>query len=84
MSSDACSTDRLQHNLRLLTKYESSTPRIEMNIGHWYLDEFGNKTREIKALDDAEEIRVRAQCEPHDRTKQIRTAVERLAQLTAF
>lgn len=55
-----------------------------MNIGHWYLDEFGNKTREIKALDDAEEIRVRAQCEPHDRTKQIRTAVERLAQLTAF
>jgi len=22
-----------------------------MLIGHWYLDEFGNRTREIKALD---------------------------------
>ena len=84
MSGDACSADRLQHNLRLLTKYESSTPKIEMNIGHWYLDEFGNKTREIKALDTVEEVRVRVQSEQHDRTKQIRAAAERLAQLTAF
>ncbi len=50
MSGDACSAD----DLRLLTKHEQSTPKIEMNIGHWYRDEFGNKTREIKALDTVE------------------------------
>jgi hypothetical protein len=34
------------------TTYESpSTPRIEMMIGDWYLDEFGNRSREIKARD---------------------------------
>ena len=27
------------------------TPGIEMVIGDWYLDEFGNRTREIKARD---------------------------------
>ena len=27
------------------------TPSIEMVIGDWYLDEFGNRTREIKARD---------------------------------
>jgi hypothetical protein len=27
------------------------TPGIEMVIGDWYLDEFGNPTREIKARD---------------------------------
>jgi len=33
------------------TNYERSTPRIEMNIGDWYHDEFGNQSREIKARD---------------------------------
>jgi hypothetical protein len=28
-----------------------TTPSIEMVIGHWYLDESGNPTREIKARD---------------------------------
>jgi hypothetical protein len=27
------------------------TPSIEMVIGPWYLDDFGNPTREIKARD---------------------------------
>lgn len=31
--------------------YQQSTPQIEMIIGAWYLDEFGNRTREIKARD---------------------------------
>ena len=84
MSSDVRKANMLQHNLRLLSKFESSTIKIEMNIGHWYLDEFGNRTREIKACDTVEKVRAWAQSEPHDRTKQVRTAEERLAQLTAF
>ncbi len=64
--------------------YNYAPPKIEMDIGHWYLDEFGNLTREIKARDAEEEARARAQAEPRDRTKQMRTAAERLAQLTAF
>ena len=84
MSSDANLADRLQHNLFLLSKYEPCTTKIEMNIGHWYLDEFGNQTREIKACDTVEKVRVWAQPEPHDRTKQVRTKAERLAHLTAF
>jgi len=55
-----------------------------MNIGRWYLDEFGNKTREIKTCDTVKEVRVWAQPEPHDRTKQVRKKAERLAELTAF
>ena len=84
MSGDVRAADMLQHNLRLLSKFEPSAIKIEMNIGHWYLDEFGNKTREIKACDTVEKVRAWAQSEPHDRTKQVRTAAERLAQLTAF
>jgi hypothetical protein len=84
MSSDARIADMLQHNLRLLSKYEPSTTKIEMDIGHWYLDEFGNRTREIKACDAVEEVREWAQREPRDRTKPVRTKAERLAQLTAF
>ena len=33
------------------TNYVPSIPRIEMNIGDWYRDEFGNQSREIKARD---------------------------------
>jgi hypothetical protein len=64
--------------------YNYELPKIEMNIGHWYLDEFGNRTREIKARAAEREVRVSAQLEPRDRTKQNRTAAARLAQLTAF
>ena len=80
MSSDARTVGRL----RFLPHYEPGAAKIEMNIGHWYLDEFGNQTREIKACHTVEKVRVWAQPEPHDRTKQVRTAAERLAQLTAF
>ncbi len=59
-------------------------PKIEMDIGRWYLDEFGIRTREIKARDAEGEMRVSAQLEPRDRTRQNRTAAARLAQLTAF
>jgi hypothetical protein len=77
MSSDACLAVRaLRHSYEL--------PKIEMNIGHWYLDEFGNRTREIKARDAEGKVRISAQLEPRDRTKQNRTATARLAQLTAF
>jgi len=27
------------------------TPKIEMLVGTWYVDEFGNQAREIRALD---------------------------------
>jgi len=33
------------------SQYSQVTPRIEMVVGDWYLDEFGNPTREIKARD---------------------------------
>ena len=75
MSSDACLAERA-------LRYE--LPKIEMNIGHWYLDEFGNRTREIKAREAEGKVRILAQLEPRDRTKQNRTAAARLAQLTAF
>ena len=64
------------------TKYE--LPKIEMNIGRWHFDEFGNKTREITARDTEEEVRVREQPEPRNRIKKMRSAAARLAQLTAF
>jgi hypothetical protein len=34
------------------SQYSQVTPRIEMVVGDWYLDEFGNPTREIKARDE--------------------------------
>jgi hypothetical protein len=59
MTYDARTLIQRQYNLRLqqqgyaksmrATYYEQTPPRIEMVIGSWYLDEFGNKTREIKA-----------------------------------
>ena len=76
MSSNARSADRLRYNYEL--------PKIEMNIGHWYLDEFGNQTREIKAHDADKIVRFSAQLEPRNRIKQMRTAAARLALLTAF
>jgi hypothetical protein len=35
----------------LNANYEHTAPRIKMLIGTWYLDEFGNPTRQIKARD---------------------------------
>ena len=62
MTYDAESTFQLQRDLRLqLRGYAASTPsttyceqivpRTEMVIGSWYLDEFGNPTREVRARD---------------------------------
>ncbi len=31
--------------------YVHTAPRFEMLVGAWYLDEFGNPTREIRARD---------------------------------
>ncbi|MGA2818065.1 MAG: hypothetical protein ABSE67_17555 [Xanthobacteraceae bacterium] len=33
------------------SNHNQTSPRIEMVVGHWYLDEFANPTREIKARD---------------------------------
>jgi hypothetical protein len=33
------------------SNYQQSTPTAKMLVGPWYLDEFGNPTREIRALD---------------------------------
>jgi len=30
---------------------DKTSPKLEMIVGPWYLDEFGNPTREIKARD---------------------------------
>ena len=35
----------------LNANYRLTAPRIEMLVGPWYLDEFGNPTRQIKARD---------------------------------
>jgi hypothetical protein len=89
MRSDDYSDNTLQFNSRLLQRgftnsiQATSYDKIEMNIGHWYLDEFGNRTREITARDANEEAQVRALLDPDRRTKQIRTAAARLAQLVA-
>jgi hypothetical protein len=31
--------------------YRQTAPPVKMLVGPWYLDEFGNPTREIKGLD---------------------------------
>jgi hypothetical protein len=54
-----------------------------MKIGHWYIDEFGNRTRETTTSDATEEVQVQALLDP-DRRKQIRTAAAGLAQLAAI
>ncbi len=65
------------------TNYELSTPKTEMLIGHWYLDEFGNRTREIKARDEDAAPMSRAWSsliEPRGRRRHIRAAA-RMIQL---
>lgn len=62
MTYDADLTVQLQRDLRLqlrgyaastpsTTYFEQIVPRTEMVIGSWYLDEFGNPTREVRARD---------------------------------
>jgi hypothetical protein len=60
MAYDADSLIQLRREVRLqqqryaatrLTTHEQVVPRIEMLVGTWYVDEFGNQTREIKARD---------------------------------
>ena len=61
------------------TNYELSTARIEMNIGHWYLDEYGNRTREIRARDAVEEVPHATTTRAKQPAEQLRAAVARLA-----
>ena len=62
MSNDAYSDNELPYNPRSLQHgfsnsiHATSYDKIEMNIGHWYLDEFGNRTREITARDGTEKV----------------------------
>ena len=42
---------RQRHADPMRPGHELIIPRIEMLVGTWYLDEFGNQTREIKARD---------------------------------
>ncbi len=91
MSSDVYSDDTLQCNSHLLQHgftnsiHYSSFDKIEMSIGHWYVDEFGNRTREITALHSNEEVQLRTPVDPDRRTKQsLRTAAARMAQLAAI
>jgi hypothetical protein len=32
-------------------EYQQIVPKIEMRVSAWYVDEFGNKTREVRARD---------------------------------
>jgi hypothetical protein len=93
MTCDARSAIQHQYNSRLqqhgltesmrATNYELSTPKTEMLIGHWYLDEFGNRTREIKARDEDAAPMSRAWSsliEPRGRRRHIRAAA-RMIQL---
>jgi hypothetical protein len=93
MTCDTRSTIQHQYNSRLqqhgltesmrATNYELSTPKTEMLIGHWYLDEFGNRTREIKARDEDTALMSRAGSpliEPRGRARHIRAAA-RMIQL---
>ena len=42
----------LQNDVAMTTNnYQQTAPTAKMLIGPWYLDEFGNPTREIKGLD---------------------------------
>jgi hypothetical protein len=89
MSYDVNSAVQSQNNLRRQQEYagqwgasyyEQTISKTDMLIGDWYVDEFGNRSREIKASDAEEEVQVRAQPERRNRT-QLRAAAARLAQL---
>jgi hypothetical protein len=57
MAYDTDSLIQLQHDLRRQLRGDTAStrathyglpPKTEMVIGSWYVDEFGNRTREIK------------------------------------
>ena len=89
MSSDVYSDNTLQYNSHLLQHgftnsiHATSYDKIEMSIGHWYIDEFGNRTREVTAHAN-EEVQLRTPLDPTRRTKQVRTAAARLAHLAVI
>ena len=80
--SRICPSPFLQHGFNN-SIHATSYDKIEMKIGHWYIDEFGNRTRETTTSDATEEVQVQALLDP-DRRKQIRTAAAGLAQLAAI
>ena len=88
MSNDAYSDDELPCNSRSLQHgfsnsiHTTSYDKIEMKISHWYLDDFGNRTREITARDATEKVQMQAPRDPNRRTR--RTPAERLAELAAI
>jgi hypothetical protein len=59
MAYDADSLIQLQREARLRQQHaaagrrthEQIIPKIEMLVGAWYVDQFGNKTREVRARD---------------------------------
>ena len=59
MFNDACPLVQPFHNLgvqdsaelQAAIKQEKIPNAVKMLVGSWFLDEFGNPTREIKALD---------------------------------
>jgi hypothetical protein len=57
MAYHADSLTQLQHDLRRQLRGDTASirathcelqPKTEMVVGSWYVDEFGNRTREIK------------------------------------
>jgi hypothetical protein len=59
MAYDADSPTQLQREARLRQQHaaagrpthEQISPKIKTLVGSWYVDQFGNKTREITARD---------------------------------
>jgi hypothetical protein len=55
MDYDSDSLIKLQQQARLRrqrhAEYQQIVPKIEMRVSAWYVDEFGNQTREVKARD---------------------------------
>jgi hypothetical protein len=64
--------------------HDQMMPKAEMLIGDWFVDEFGNQSREITAREATEKVQVQAPLDPDRRTRQMRTAAARLAQLAAI
>jgi hypothetical protein len=55
MDYDSDSLIKLQREARLRrqrhAEYQQIVPKIEMRVSAWYVDEFGNQTREVEARD---------------------------------
>jgi hypothetical protein len=43
---------RLRNAIKARADHQQMVPRIKMIIGSWYIDEFGNQTRQIRARDE--------------------------------